>query len=366
MRRRHFVTALGSVGAIAIAGCTGDDDSDGGADDEEIDGTDTPTPNATTGTPADTTESGDTDDPAAEAIAPGAERTVAALLTAERSDGVVRNLHPAHPRHPSNTDGEDPNPFAATAVETTLVTEDAGVDDLLGVRTLSDALSAERVERAVDGERAAVVDATATVSGSEVRLRFATVTGDGEWRVLVIGVPDPDATDSVFDVRVVEGVSFDADEDRARVQFVDAPIADRVTVETENTESYRETDTPSGIAYLDIYPDPAGDELTVTAAVDGDETLVRRERYPPEDRIVDDVRYETDGRAQAIVEFGDVGDLDGLSARATRSGGETTLTDGASDAEFLGVTIDPAGDQVVVTATDDGTTTEVHRERYHP
>lgn len=233
------------------------------------------------------------------------------------------------------------------------------------VRGVGETFSPERLDRIEDTGKLAIVDASARVGDSTTRIRFVVATDEGTWGVLWLTPRANEQSTSPFAAQVVTNVTFDTTESRARVAFVDTPVADRVRVESDRPNSYRETDTPESVAHLDVALDPEGDELGVTAVIDDEERLVHRARFPPEDRIVDEVRYETDDPAQAIVEVSEVGQIDSLSAFTTRSGGERTIGTGVSTIQYLGVTMDPSGDEVIVTKPVDGETIETHRERYH-
>ena len=168
-------------------------------------------------------------------------------------------------------------------------------------------------------------------------------------------------------------VVFDEGMDAARVLFVDAPVADSVTVRATNAYAERSSSTPGQIEYFDVSLDPDGDSVVVTATVDGETRPVHREQYPKSERVVDDVTDDTDADAEAFdatarVTFAD-DQADGtVTVSSTRGGSETTADlDGTVEPAVVGIELD--GDEVVVTHTDaddDGETTERHRERHRP
>jgi len=373
MRRRRFISAVGAAGAAAIAGCT--DDGGDGDDDAGGDGTDRPTDTAT---PSDDTTrttdaasddgDGDGNSDGGDADSLGPAEVASTFLTAEDAETIVDTAHPAFPYDPDG-DQTEITPPGADDVSTTVAAEDVGVDAVLDIYRASEAFSESDLRSAVDGERVAVVDATATVDGSERAFTVATATDDGAWRVLWLAPADAEEPDPPADgsrVRLVDDVTFDVEKDEARVQFVDQPVADGVTAEATVAESELSTDTLDGVDFLDVPLAAEGDQLTVTATLDGETELVRREQYPPDERFVDDVRYDPGEPAQAVAELNEVGNVDSLTIRATRSGNETTVSDGAGQLFEIATVLNPEGDEIVVEQTVDGETTELHRERYHP
>jgi hypothetical protein len=371
MRRRRFISAVGAVSAAALAGCT--DDGSDGDDDPSGDGTDRPTDTAT---PADDTtrstdaasDDGDGDSESGTADSLGPAEAASTFLTAEDAETIVDTAHPAYP-YDLDDEQMDITPYDADEASTTVVAEDVGVDAVLDMYRASEAFSASDLAAALEGERVALVDATATVDGSERDIRVAVATDDTAWRVLWLapaGAEEPDQPVDGKRVRVVEDVTFDTEADLARVHFVDRPNADQVSAEWTVADSEVSTSTPGEVNVLEVPMAAEDDQLTVTATLDGETELVRREQYPPEDRTVDDVRYELEEPAQAVAELNEVGDVDSLTIRATRSDYETTVTEGASQLFEIATVINPDGDEIVVEKTVDDETTELHRERYHP
>lgn len=143
------------------------------------------------------------------------------------------------------------------------------------------------------------------------------------------------------------------------------------------------------VAGLDGNPPPAAGELGHARPPAGDDTLdafrcrrgqsetgrgpgSRRQRpegrscrLPPGRSAFDD---DPGGRLlDAAAEVTFTGDQRGetLAIESTVAGGSTSF-DTAETATSGTVPADPDGDEVVVTVTGDGTTTEVHRERYDP
>lgn len=181
-------------------------------------------------------------------------------------------------------------------------------------------------------------------------------------RLLWQGEPAPEESISPFDRRVVDEVTFDTNEKRAKVKFVETPIADSVTVTSngpENTDDIVNTaistDTREMPDHLQVSLDPEGDEVIVRATVADETVVVHRERYPPSERLINDITYETDSEdnlfdGTARIEFNEM-EIEGtVTAKSTRAGGESSLKPVRSGT-FLTVDIDPEGDEVIVTLT---------------
>ncbi len=361
----------------ALAGCAGDTGTDE-SDDTETDATDE---QAATNTD---TEQPTTEEREAEVTGSPADPVagyVEASATADDPDVVGSYFHPVHPFHPDNIE-EEAEEWLLLDREVeevkTEVVEDAEVttDTVFSAPLFRmSEVSRDAVGEAIDGGRTAVVDATVTYGNEETtEFRSVTVTADGEWVVLAQGIesPDEDRADgsSQFETRVVDDVTFDAEEDSARVHFVDSPVADSVTVEAKHRFSSNSTSTPEPVEYLTVYLDPEGDAVLVSATLDGESRPIHRERYPDSHRVVDEVTYDTDPDtdlydATARVEFTGNAEGERLAAESTVAGGSVS-TDSPSSINYATLGIDPDGDEVVVTLTTDGEAQVVHRERFHP
>jgi len=378
--RRRYLSGLAIAASASLGGCLGDAVEN---DDPDADGGDAPS-----------NESGDGEQDSSDDDADDASGSPAATLrqyveaSAEADDpaAVGAYFHPVHPFHPDNLDADNAeawllNDDSVAEIETETVDRDVTLEAVLSAPVLqASGVERDAIADALEGERTAVVDVTVTdESGVTTEFSAATVTSDGEWTILAraLGASD-DASDpsdepadpSPFDARVVDEVTFYPDEDRARVHFVDSPVADSVTAAAETAYSSRSSSTPEAITYFDLSLDPAGDEVLVTATIDGETRPVHREQYPPSDRVVDDVTFDTDRDgdlldAVARVEFSGDQTGDRLAVASTVRGDETSV-EPADTVTHLTVGIDPAGDEVVVTLTDGGETEEIHRERYHP
>jgi hypothetical protein len=380
--RRKYLAALAAAGGASLAGCI----DAGEGNDTNTTGPPPETTGPVTDETATTTDRGTASESADEFDEPTVETPAGAIrgyldATVEADDPVVVQsyFHPIHPYHPDDYDVEEPSRWsrddAPVSVETAVVdqavTPDVVVESPVWQTTDVDR---ETVAETLDSEETAVVDATIELAdGVTQSFRTATATADGNWRVLARGIPEEsastDPSPQVFDARVVETVVFDEGMDAARVLFVDSPVADSVTVRAVNAYSERSSSTPAQIEYFDVGLDPDGDAVVVTATVDGETRPVHREQYPESERVVDDVTYDTDADAEAFdatarVTFTD-GQSDGtVTVSSTRRGSETTAElDGSTEPAVVG--IEPDGDEIVVTRTDDETTA-IHRERYRP
>ncbi len=82
-------------------------------------------------------------------------------------------------------------------------------------------------------------------------------------------------------------------------------------------------------------------------------------------RVVDTVSFDTSGaRHRARVEFADAPDVDVVTVESTVFGASATMDD-PSATDTATITLDPNGDELVVSATIDGTTEVVHREPHN-
>lgn len=375
--RRQYLGGIAIATSAALGGCLDDvagddpgtDDGDGPSDQSESDTDDQPS-----GTGA-----GDGDD-----VSGTPEETLREYVqTSTEADDpaeVGALFHPVHPLHPDDLEGD-----AADAAETWLLNDDpvSEIDVETTDRDVTPelALSApilqassvddEAVADALDGEQSALVEVTVSEEGGgTTEFGAATVTRDGEWEILAHGVRTDDelADPSSFEARVVDEVTFDTQADSARVHFVDSPVADEVTVAAENAFSSRSTSTPGPIDDFTLSLDPEGDEVAVTATVDGETRPVHREQYPPSDRAVDAVTFDEQPDnalfdATARVEFTGEQTGDRITVASTIRGDDASA-EPAENVTHLTVGVDPEGDEVVVTRTEGDETEELHRERY--
>ncbi|WP_336036589.1 twin-arginine translocation signal domain-containing protein [Halobacterium yunchengense] len=372
--RRDVLSALAAAGVAGVAGCTGSPGS-GGETTRPPTSAEPTTAASTTAATTDEPTTGESADAAAVDPADSPVAAVESAFTAEDVEGFQSRFHPLHPMSAERMTREQAEPLHENASEPTTVERadrEVTVDLVLSSTLPGSDVERAAVEDALDGAGTAVV--TATVEGTDSgtqRVQFVTVERDGGWLVLAQGLPAPEESSSgVLEARVVGGVAFEADQEAARVQFVSDVVADGVTVESVRAGESTSTSTPGSTTYLEVGVDPEGDEVVVSATVDDESRVVHRERFPEDDRLVDDVEFvadpETDDRdAIARVTFNDT---DGEGRVRVVS----TVNDGSAEAEpagslnYLNVGVDPEGDEVVVTYPVGDDAEEVHRERWHP
>lgn len=363
--RRRYLSSLSLAGLAALAGCT-DSADDGTATGPETETDDGSTPGT---------------DGADDLGSPEAMVRESVEVRFEDPPATREYFHPIHPFHPDNLADEEAEElftreFELDSVETETRDEEVSPERILTAPRLQlSEIEQETVADAIEGDRTAVVDVTATgTEGEERTFSAVTVTHDGEWVIIAQNIEpvddSPDGESTPFETRLVDEISFDTEEHRARVRFVDSPVADSVTVETAAAESYRSTETPEALRYFDVYPDPGGDAVVVTATVDGEARVVHRERYPPSERIVDEVVYERAPEdslreMRARVTFTGNRDAEEVFVESTVHGGELRL-EPVENANYAFVGIDPSGDEIAVSLTIDDEERVVHRERYHP
>lgn len=364
LSRRAYLSSIAVASVTAVAGCTGGDDDN--STDGSTDPTSTPT-GETTPTPSGSEAAGSPEATAREYL-----RTISEDPLAMRD-----YVHPVHPFHPDNLSEEKAEKLISadetiSDVETTTTDESVTAEMVLAAPLYKfNEVGQETVADALEGEETAVVESTITTdAGVEKEYRLLTATTDGEWKILAQRRQER-TDESSLEARVVEDVTYDADENRVRVHILESPTADSVTVETTNARSSRSSDTPGVLDYLDVYPDEAGDEVVVTATVDGRSRPVHRERVPPSEGMVEDVTFETDRDESKLydvvgkVTFTDNVTGEELEVTSTVEGAETSTTS-AESVTFINVGLDPDGDEVVVRLKQDGTWSVIHRERYHP
>ncbi|MFD1586495.1 hypothetical protein ACFR9U_05845 [Halorientalis brevis] len=368
--RRRYLGGLATLSLASLAGCI--DSLDGQNSTPAANDTQPTTDSETTesdATPGDGSETGDS-------VAGSPKQVVRAYVEAgyENPTAVRQHFHPIHPFHPDNLSAEKAKKLLSSEgalAEIDLETRDVDVTPELVqsaplLRTAD--VDQETLSDALAGEQTAVVETVVTTTDGKRQVsRIATVTTDGEWAILALRI-DPKTTQSAqFEGRVVSKVSVDTEKDRVRLYFDGAPTAEELTAKTTNARSSRSSTTPGSISYFDLYPDPAGDELVVTATVDGDTRTIHREQYPPSERAVEDVTYDDDPEsdvfdAAATVSFADDRDGERYVVESTIHGGSVTLDPDNPATAVVGV--DPAADEVVVTRTTDGASDVVHRERH--
>ncbi|SEW23713.1 hypothetical protein [Halobacterium jilantaiense] len=367
LSRRAALSALAAAGVAGVAGCTGTPSS----------GSDKTTASTTAeeSTTTQTTEQTASDERAPEpADSPTA--AIEAFVTAEDASAFQGPFHPLHPfsvEQLSREEAENLFENSTFPEDVTLerVDRDVTVDLVLSGTLPGPDTERSAIEDTLAGTDAAVVEVTYESETGTETVRFVTVEQADGWLILAQGVGSQgESPDTALAARVVSGVAFEPDQNAARVQFVSTVVADSVTVEAVQSGDTTPTSTPGSVSYLEVGVEPGGDEVVVSATVDGESRVVHRERFPESDRLVDDIEFvvdpETDDRdAIARVNFND-NDEEG------RVRVVTTVADSSSEAEpvgslnYLNVGAHPDGDEVVVSYPVGGDTEEIHRERFSP
>jgi len=356
--RRRLLSGVSLTCLASVAGCTS---SVGGGDPE--------TTTTTTEQPPTTTTS--------EGGVVGSPTETVRSYVETRSENPLdarQYFHPVHPFRTDRVDAETAEQLLSLEGEVTDVTLDTRQQEVTPETVLSTPLlGAADIERAtvadaLDGARPTLVEAVVrTADGSRQTYRILTVTADREWVILAQGVEPTGGPTGPFGGRVVTDVRFDTDADRARVYFDPSLTADRLTARASERYSERSSTTPGDISYFDVRLDPSGDELVVTATVDGETRPVHREQYPPSDRLVGDVTFveepeRDDAEAVSRVTVGRAPD-ETVTVRSTVEG-ETASGAPASAGTDLVVDVAPGGDEVVVTTGGDGRSEVLRRERH--
>jgi hypothetical protein len=283
-----------------------------------------------------------------------------------------------HSIHPFRSDRID------TETKTALLSLDDGIDSIR-IDTRQQDVSPERVLsapllEASDIDHATVADAlaggetvfvSATVvmmDGSRRTHHILTVPENGAWVILAQGIEPTGGPTDPFGGRVVTDVTFDTEADSARVYFDDSLTADKITAKAAKRYSERSSSTPGKISYFDVRLDPSGDELVVTATVDGTTRPIHREQYPPSDRLVNDVEFIDEHErdefdAASRVTFNE-GQSDKTMIITSTVEGDESANDAVSADTSMTVGANPHGEEIVVKTVQDEQSTVVHRERY--
>ncbi|MFC3477113.1 hypothetical protein [Halobacterium litoreum] len=363
------MSALAAAGVAGVAGCTGTSNGD----DETTASTTEPTTEEPT-TTEQTTEQTTPDERAPEP----ADSPTAAVETFANAADAAAFQGPFHPLHPfsveklSREDAENlyENSTFPESVALEQVDREVTVDLVASATLPGPDTEQNAIEDALAGRDAVVVEATFESESGTETAQFVTVERDGGWLILAQGLGSGKSADEALPARVVSGVAFEPDQNAARVQFVSDVVADSVTVEAVQSGDSTSTSTPGSVNYLEVGLDSGGDEVVVSATVDGESRVVHRERYPESDRLVDSIEFvvdpETDDRdAIARVNFNDTDEEGRVRVVSTVQGGEGEA-EPVGSLNYLNVGVDPEGDEVVVSYPVGGDTEEIHRERFHP
>lgn len=299
MKRRQYIATVGTVGAGLLAGCTGNDDTNDGSDPTE-----TPRPNG--GDATETPDGSETPDDGGD-TEDGPLAVLDSYIEAAREEDLDALADAMHSRHPFNPDtlsesemenasfefGDYEN-YEREIVDREFSTDD--IEQMPGIARLFEQRDVSLTD-VLDGERAALAEVSyeTTEDGSTVEKteRLTLLTEDGEWRVFFpyqerVEAPQGEPVDDER-YRVVDGVEFDAESERATVNVSgvgDIEAQELVVYSTslgeESLAWSKESETLPSLTYLTAPFDPEGDEIVVTIRFEDREIVIYRESYPQE------------------------------------------------------------------------------------
>ncbi|QLK24808.1 hypothetical protein HYG81_11870 [Natrinema zhouii] len=302
MNRRTYVVSAGVGVSSLLAGCLSDASSD------ENSG------------PDDSTNDNENDDGSDGETGPGPNSAIDAYLDAaeaEDTDALLEVVHNSSPLYALYEDPEwefESGEFDGREnIETELITEDGSVADILELEGASFWFDEGKLESEIGNEDIALVRAElADQEAADESGIWVLVTEDDEWTVFWVGGEDdtPDDPEAAFkdpiedaDNDVIDEIEWDVDPNEA---------SDGFDPETTDFARVHFTDSPG------LEAETVRLESTIAGA-----------------------------------EFELYNDESG--------GALSTWAD-----SWVTVQFDPNGDQIVVTAIEDGTETIVHREHYEP
>jgi len=134
-------------------------------------------------------------------------------------------------------------------------------------------LSGDRSSITIDGDR---VSATTTFTEDDLDIDFVQPTETPTPTPVQSGADVPEEVANAVPDGAFEFTYKEA-QGTVRVDFVKEVTADEVTVRAVETESETSTETPAVVSYLTVYVASGGDEVVVTATVDGVTGEVARE-----------------------------------------------------------------------------------------
>lgn len=277
MERRTYLVAAGTSVSALLAGCI---DSIGSDDGDE-----------SPGSGSEETEHG---------AVLVAESYVEAAAD-EDQEAMVETMHSIHPFNPENRDNESDGEWSVEwggfeNPEVELRDEEFSTAEIRDLPAVKFWFDESELDDALADEAAALVtlEYETTEDGETVEKTetFIALTEDGEWKVFFPYEEPPEIPDGepVDDLDVVDELSFDAETEMVRVQFVDPIEADvskvyvySTSLQQEGWVSGSEDTADFSVTYFTSAFDPDGDEIVVTAIVDGEERVVHRESYEPDE-----------------------------------------------------------------------------------
>jgi len=230
-------------------------------------------------------------------------------------DAVADAVHPASAMHPDRWEGseweftiEDGN--VPEDIEVEGMSIGATVDDVLALEYADLWYDAEELETAIGSEDIAIVEIAVEETDSEQQDTWALATDDGEWSVLFASTGDDTSTDPQE--------AFEPE-----IRDEDGDVVDRIDWNWEQDgEDQAAADAELARVILTEDPGVEADTVRIESTIAGTE-----------------VEFYND-----------------------QNGNASTTWAGA----WGSVSLDPDGDQIVVTAIDDGEETIVHRVHYEP
>lgn len=329
--RRTSLIAAGSAATALLAGCLSTfETDDGDTDDGDTDDTDDEEANDEPSPETDGDETNDDDES-------GPEAAVEAFLEAAASEDTDAIAEAAHSDSFLNPAVHEESDFeyqfgSANAsetdrdLETDVQTADASIDDVLDLEGVAFVLDEETLEDDIGDEEIALVRTEVTFRDPE--MNGALVTATTVWIVATDTGSEPDADDSQWSV--YWAIEREETIDDLEAAF-EAPIID--------------------------------EDDDVVAEIDW-------EYDQSQSRNADGEEVEWDVEWAKVVLTDSPGrDAETVRIESTIEGSEFELFGEGSNAwarSWVAVSLNPDGDQIVVTAVDDGEETVVHREQYEP
>lgn len=367
--RRRVLTGVSLAGIASLAGCI---NSAGGGTDDTVTNTTSSNRSTTEQTSTDTeTTTNDGEDVGSPT------ETVRSYIETRSTDPLAARqyFHPIHPFQSDRVDSDTARELLSLDGKIADISLDTREQDVSPKTVVSTPLleaanvNQETVANVLEGTQTSLVEATVVkASGDRRTHHILTVAPKGRWLILAQGVEPTGGPTDPFGGRIVTDVTFDTTDNRARVYFDDSLTADRITAKARERHSERSSSTPEAISYFDVRLDPSGDELIVTANVDGETRPIHREQYPPSERLVDDITYIDDPEngsydAAFRLTVNEVNSNERIAINTTVAE-EALIRENLSQGTHLDIGANPSGDEVIVILGEESQSEIVHRERH--
>ncbi|MCU4743084.1 hypothetical protein [Natronoglomus mannanivorans] len=335
---RRRVLHAGSVAALtAVAGCLSDSDDD----------SNTGNGDSSAATEGDPDENDSDTDPEPDEGESEPDRDVGPLDVVDTyleaaadgdADAIDEVMHSSSPLNPADWEeegwefrGGDGETIDSDEYETEILTEDGTVDDIFDLETAAFWFDEDELEAEIGDEEIALVELeedveAAETDGSEAGTSlWVLVTEADEWRVLIMGEEDdtPDDLEAAFEPEIIDEA---------------ADVVEEVDWDFEQADQ--------GQGQGRDGEDENGNE------------------NEDEDGLFDDLEW-----AQVVLTDDPGLEADRVVIESTIEGSEFEIYGDDSNAwanSYANITFDPDGDQIVVTAVQNGDETVVHREHYEP